>query len=91
VILGAETAQAYKPMPEAYLRNAALLNLPPERCMLVAAHNGDLAAAASCGFRTAFVVRPTEYGPHQKVDFRPERDWDVVSDSFTGLADAMGC
>jgi 2-haloacid dehalogenase len=91
VVLGAETARAYKPLPAAYLASAALLNLEPSQVMLVAAHNGDLAAAAATGLRTAFVARPTEYGPHQKLDFKAEREWDVVTDSFTGLADAMGC
>jgi 2-haloacid dehalogenase len=91
VILGAETARAYKPQPAAYLGSAELLNLQPSQVMLVAAHNGDLAAAAKVGLRTAFVARPTEYGPHQSRDFKAERDWDVVTDSFTGLATAMGC
>jgi len=91
VILGAETARAYKPLPQAYLASAELLNLAPIQVMLVAAHNGDLAAAAASGLRTAFVARPTEYGPHQKRDFRPDHDWDVVTDSFIKLADAMGC
>jgi 2-haloacid dehalogenase len=91
VILGAETAQAYKPQPAAYLRAAELLNLPAHRVMLVAAHNGDLAAAAECGLRTAFVARPTEYGPRQDRDFHADRAWDVVADSFLGVADAMGC
>jgi 2-haloacid dehalogenase len=91
VVLGAETARAYKPLPQAYLANAALLNLEPGQVMLVAAHNSDLAAAASAGLRTGFVARPMEYGPNQKRDFKAERDWDVVADSFTSLADAMGC
>jgi 2-haloacid dehalogenase len=91
VVLGSETARAYKPLPQAYLASAELLNLAPGQVMLVAAHNGDLAAAASCGLRTAFVPRPTEYGPHQKFDFKAEREWDVVADSFTGVADQMGC
>jgi 2-haloacid dehalogenase len=91
VVLGAETARAYKPLPQAYLASAELLNIKPAQLMLVAAHNGDLAAAASTGLRTAFVARPTEYGPHQKRDFKADRDWDVVTDSFTGLAKAMGC
>ncbi len=91
VVLGAETARAYKPLPQAYLTSAALLNLEPGKVMLVAAHNGDLAAAAEAGLRTAFVARPTEYGPHQNRDLRAERDWDVVADSFTGVAEAMGC
>ena len=46
VILGAEAARAYKPLPQAYLASAELLNLQPSQVMLVAAHNGDLAAAA---------------------------------------------
>jgi 2-haloacid dehalogenase len=91
VVLGAETAQAYKPQPQAYLRSAELLNIRPDQLMLVAAHNGDLAAAASCGLRTGFVARPTEYGPHQNRDARADREWDVVADSFVSLAKAMGC
>ncbi len=91
VILGAETAQAYKPKPEAYLRNAALLAVEPPSCMLVAAHNGDLAAAQAVGFRTGFVVRPTEHGPSQRSDLRAERDWDIIAASFIELADKLNC
>jgi 2-haloacid dehalogenase len=90
VILGAETARAYKPLPQAYLASATLLNLDPGQVMLVAAHNGDLAAASAVGLRTGFVARPLEYGPHQSRDFKAERDWDVACASFTDLADAMG-
>jgi 2-haloacid dehalogenase len=91
VVLGAETARAYKPLPQAYLASAALLNLEPAQVMLVAAHNGDLAAAAAAGLSTAFVPRPQEHGPHQKTDFKAERAWNVVAGSFVELADAMGC
>ncbi|HEU0160510.1 MAG TPA: haloacid dehalogenase type II [Hyphomicrobiaceae bacterium] len=91
VVLGAETAHAYKPLPQAYLANAALLNLQPAQVMLVAAHNGDLAAAASAGLSTAFVPRPSEHGAKQSRDLRPERDWDVIADSFVSLAAAMHC
>lgn len=91
VILGAEVARAYKPLPEAYRRTAEILGLRPEQMMLVAAHNDDLAAAAAQGYATAFVARPTEYGPRQTKDFQADRDWDVVTDSFLGLADALGC
>ena len=89
VILGAEVARAYKPQPEAYLRSAALLDLPPASCMMVAAHNDDLVAAAGCGFRTAFVARPAEYGPTQTRDLRAEHAFDVVADSFVDLADRL--
>jgi 2-haloacid dehalogenase len=91
VILGAETARAYKPLPQAYLASAALLNLEPAQVMLVAAHNGDLAAASAVGLRTGFVARPQEYGPHQSKDLKAEQPWDVVAASFTELAGAMGC
>ena len=66
-ILGAEIAQAYKPMPEAYLRTAEILMIKPEQVCLVAAHNDDLSAARRCGLRTAFVPRPTEHGRHSLV------------------------
>jgi 2-haloacid dehalogenase len=91
LILGAETARAYKPLPQAYLASAALLNLEPSQVMLVAAHNGDLAAASAVGLRTGFVARPQEHGPHRSKDFKAEQDWDVVCASFAELADAMGC
>jgi 2-haloacid dehalogenase len=90
-ILGAEPARHYKPQPEAYLRTADFLGLRPEECMLVAAHNGDLAAAARVGFHTAFVRRPTEYGPTQTRDLRAEQAWDVVAESMVDLAAKLGC
>jgi 2-haloacid dehalogenase len=90
-ILGAEPAQHYKPHPEAYLRTAGFLGIRPDELMLVAAHNGDLKAARSCGLRTAFVPRPMEHGPGQTKDLKPEADWDVVATDFVDLAKKMGC
>jgi len=49
VILGADFARAYKPDPQVYLSAARALDLPPEACMMVAAHNDDLAAARALG------------------------------------------
>ncbi len=91
MVLGAEIARAYKPQPEAYLRSCAALGLDPGQCMLVAAHNSDLVAAGDCGMRTAFVSRPTEYGPHQDRDFEAEHDFDYVARDFLDLADQLGC
>ncbi len=85
-ILGAEIAQAYKPSPEAYLRNAEALMLKPESVCLVAAHNSDLVAARGCGFRTAFIRRPMEHGPDQTTDLGPEEDWDAVANDIEDLA-----
>ena len=35
-------------------------------------------------------ARPTEYGPHQKIDFKAEHPFDVVADSFIDLAKKLG-
>ncbi len=90
-VLGAEVAQRYKPQPEAYLRTAELLGLKPAECLMVAAHSGDLVAAAGCGFRTAFVPRPTEHGPRQATATKPERAFDVTAADFVDLARQLGC
>jgi 2-haloacid dehalogenase len=67
-----------------------LLGLPAAQVMLVAAHNYDLRAARAEGLRTAFVPRPTEYGPGQTTDLAPESDWDVVARDFVDLAGRLG-
>ncbi len=90
-ILGAEVTGHYKPQPACYLGTAALLGLEPGECALVAAHNGDLAAASALGFKTAFVTRPTEHGPGQTKDLTAARDWNVVARDFFDLADQLGC
>jgi 2-haloacid dehalogenase len=89
-ILGAEVVRAYKPSPESYLRTLDVLAMQPDEVCMVAAHNGDLTAARKCGLRTAFVPRPTEHGPGQKTDLRPEQDWDLVAKDFGELAGMLG-
>ena len=90
LVLCAEVFRHYKPDPETYLGAAALLGLAPGEVMLCAAHNNDLAAARACGLATAFIARPTEYGPHQSRDFGPEDTWDHAAGSIEGLAGALG-
>ncbi len=89
-ILGAEVARHYKPDKEVYLTAAELLDLPPERVMMVAAHKGDLRAAGALGFKTAFVPRPMEFGPGGKVDVTPDPAFDVNVRDFNELAARMG-
>ena len=89
VIAGAEIARNYKPRPEVYLASAAAVGLPPARVAMVAAHNGDLAAARALGLRTVFVRRPLEHGPGQQTDLRPEQAWDIVADSLIEVADLL--
>jgi 2-haloacid dehalogenase len=91
LVLSAEIFKHYKPDPETYLGAAKILSLRPDQVMLVAAHNNDLAAAQAVGLKTAFVPRPTEYGPLQNRDFGPEGEWDFVVSDLNDLADKFGC
>ena len=89
-ILGAEVAKAYKPDPKTYLTGAELLDLPPERVMMVAAHQNDLLAAQKVGLKTAFVPRPLERGAGNSPDLTPDPSFDVVATDFVDLASQMG-
>ena len=89
-ILSAELARHYKPDPESYQTAAALLGLPVDQVMMVAAHKGDLHAARAVGFRTAFVPRPAEFGPNREVDTEPDPAFDVVASDFLELAEKLG-
>jgi 2-haloacid dehalogenase len=90
-ILGADLFEHYKPDVETYLGACELLKTSPSDVLLVAAHNYDLKAAQALGLKTAFVGRPTEYGPRQMKDFGPEGDWDFVARDMIGLAELLGC
>lgn len=90
-ILGAETARAYKPMPEAYLVSCRQLGLAPASVMMVAAHNNDLKAAKAQAMNTAFVARPAEHGPGQTTDLAPDPACvDVSARDFVDLAVRLG-
>src|SRR4051794_23928475 len=91
LILSAELFAHYKPDPETYLGAARLLGVAPGEVMMVAAHNNDLEAAQACGLKTAFVARPTEYGPLQSRDFEATGAWDIIADDFGGIAARLGC
>jgi 2-haloacid dehalogenase len=90
VILSSDLFRHYKPDAEVYLGAARLLDTASTNVMLVAAHNDDLTAARNHGFKTGFVVRPTEYGPRQSGDLKAEADWDVVAQDFEDLAAKLG-
>ncbi len=88
--LSAELARHYKPDPESYQTAAALLGLPVDQVMMVAAHKGDLHAARAVGLKTAFVPRPDEFGPNREVDTEPDPAFDVVASDFLELAEKLG-
>jgi len=90
LILGSDVFGHFKPAPETYLGAARLLGLDPSDVMMAAAHNADLKAAKALGLMTAFFVRPTEYGPHQKYDLEPRGDWDIVARDIEDLAAQLG-
>jgi 2-haloacid dehalogenase len=94
-ILGAELARHYKPDREVYQSAADFLDLPLNNVMMVAAHLGDLTAAKAVGLRTAFVVRPSEFGPTGespagKADLRPNASAEMSVKDFNELASRLG-
>ena len=90
VVLSAELAASYKPDPAVYLRGAQLLGRRPEEVGMVAAHAGDLEAAAGVGLRPLFVRRPEEWGTGVPED-PPDLPGLVVADDLLGLAAQLGC
>ena len=88
-ILSAELAHHYKPDPETYQTAAHLLSCEPSEVMMVAAHQGDLRAAAKVGFKTAFVTRPLEHGPNADIDLTPDPNFDYVAEDFHDLANQL--
>ena len=88
-LFSAEHFRHYKPDAETYLGAVELLDLAPRDVMLVAAHNGDLAAARACGLRTAFVARPDEHGPARRDDLAAEPGVELAVNSLTELAESL--
>jgi len=89
-IISTELFRAYKPDPAAYRGGAALVGLPPEQVMLVAAHPGDLRAAQRAGLRAAYVPRPLEWGPSAPAPEDPDPSFDVVAEDFDALGAVLG-
>jgi 2-haloacid dehalogenase len=57
--------------------------------MMVAAHSNDLAAATSCGLRTAHTARIDEYGPNTG-EAKPTVKVDYAAKDLAALADMFG-
>ena len=75
----------HKPSPKVYVETVEIRGLDPTEVCMVAAHNGDLAAARACGLKTAFVLRPTERGPTQTSDLLAEQPWDFTARDLNDL------
>ena len=89
-IISCEMIGTYKPRPEAYQTAAKWLALEPGEILMVACHNFDLMAARAVGYHSAFVRRPTEWGPSGPPDPVPNPAHDIVVDTFFDLAQQLG-
>jgi 2-haloacid dehalogenase len=89
-VISCEAFGKYKILPEAYQTAAKLLQLDPSEICMVACHNFDLDAAKSCGFNTAFVRRPDEWGPEGPPDPTANPIHDIIVDSFPEMAGELG-
>jgi 2-haloacid dehalogenase len=90
-ILGADIAHDYKPKADVYLAAAQAFDLDPANCMMVAAHDIDLThgGASAAGLRTAYIARPSEYGPGKKADPLTGKV-DISASNLAELADRLG-
>ena len=57
---------------------------------MVAAHNGDLAAARAMRPRHRLCAAADRAWAGQTSDLTPQQDWDVVAPDFVDLADTLG-
>ena len=89
-VLSAELAASYKPDPAVYRRGVQLLGLEAAQVGMVAAHAGDLVAAADVGLRPLFVRRPHEWGTGV-AEAPPDLPGLVVADDLDQLADQLSC
>ncbi|MBO1020725.1 haloacid dehalogenase type II [Methylobacterium sp. SD274] len=89
-ILGAGHSRDYKPKPALYHDAVAAFGFAPAETLMVAAHSGDLAAAASHGLSTAHIARPREHGPGGG-ETAPNVPVTYAARDLTDLADQLGC
>ena len=89
-VFSAELAQHYKPDHRVYLKAVGLLDLEPSQVLMVAAHPGDLRAAAQAGLKTAYVYRPLEWGEERVRERNTTGEFDFDADSFLDLARQLG-
>jgi len=89
-VISCEAIGKYKVLPEAYQACARFLQLDPSECCMVACHNFDLNAAKACGYRTAFMRRPNEWGAEGPPDPQPDPRQDLAVASFSELAEKLG-
>jgi 2-haloacid dehalogenase len=88
-ILSCEFLGYYKPSLEAYRKGMNLLGLQPQEAMMVAAHEGDLAAAQAAGMRTAQVSVPEDDNLSEAFGQPGGTVFDVQAEDFEALCEAL--
>jgi 2-haloacid dehalogenase len=66
------------------------LGLKPSESMMVAAHDGDLAAARSAGLHTALVSVPEEDNMAEGFEPPSETNFDIEAQDFEALCQNLG-
>ena len=89
-ILSCEFLGYYKPSLQAYLKGTLLLGLKPSEAMMVAAHEGDLAAARTAGLHTALVNVPEEDNMADGFEPPSETDFDIEAQDLNALWKQLG-
>jgi 2-haloacid dehalogenase len=88
-ILSCEFLGYYKPSLQSYLKATSLLGLQPEEAMMVASHEGDLAAAQTAGMYTAHVSVPVKDNVGEGFETPSETHFDIVADDFEALCEKL--
>ena len=89
-ILSCEFLGYYKPSLQAYLKATRLLGLKPSEALMVAAHEGDLAAAQAAGLRTGYVNVPEDDNMTEGFDQPDDPIFDIEAQDFVGLCCKLG-
>jgi 2-haloacid dehalogenase len=89
-ILSCEFLGYYKPSRQSYLKGISLLGIKPAEAMMVAAHEGDLAAAQSAGLHTAHVGVPEEDNIGEGFGQPGDAKFDVMARDFKELCLKLG-
>ncbi|KTD46265.1 haloacid dehalogenase type II [Legionella quateirensis] len=86
IILSGELFQSYKPNPLVYQSATRELKLKASEILLVASHKYDLEAAQQCGYKTAYIFRPLEFGTVREGQIPCDDGFDFVTTGIDDLA-----
>jgi 2-haloacid dehalogenase len=80
----------YKPSLQSYLRAVELLGLQASEAVMIAAHEGDLAAAQAAGLHTAYVIVPEKDNVGEGFGQPGTARFDLEAKDFDELCRKLG-